>query len=80
MRKQIESMTKAASSTNASKLTDGYIQTKSGIWMKNTAAIKANTQAKNANANATKKAADATNRLQLVRMLSQLEQKNILTH
>ena len=60
MRKQIESMTKAASSTNASKLTDGYIQTKSGIWMKNTAAIKANTQAKNANANATKKAADAT--------------------
>lgn len=75
MRKQIESMTKAASSTNASKLTDGYIQTKSGIWMKNTAAIKANTQAKNANANATKKPPMLQNRLQLVRMLSQLEQK-----
>ena len=60
MRKQIESMTKAASSANAMKSMGGYNQTNSGIWLKDTAAIKANTQAKDANASATKKAADAT--------------------
>ena len=60
MRKQIESMTKAASSANAMKSMGGYTQTNSGIWLKDTAAIKANTQAKDANASATKKAADAT--------------------
>lgn len=60
MRKQIESLTKAASSANAMKSMGGYTQTNSGIWLKDTAAIKANTQAKDANASATKKAADAT--------------------
>lgn len=60
MRKQIESMTKAASSANAMKSIGGYTKTNSGIWLKDTAAIKANTQAKDANASATKKAADAT--------------------
>ena len=60
MRKQIESMTKAASSANAMKSIGGYTKTNSGILLKDTAAIKANTQAKDANASATKKAADAT--------------------
>lgn len=60
MKKQIESMTQAASSANAAKLAGGYTKTNSGIWVKDTAAINANTQAKNANASATKKAADAT--------------------
>lgn len=60
MKKQIESMTKAASSANAMKSIGGYTKTNSGIWLKDTAAIKANTQAKDANASATKKAADAT--------------------
>ena len=60
MKQQIESMTKAASSANAANLAGGYTKTNSGIWVKDTAAINANTQAKNANANATRKAADAT--------------------
>lgn len=60
MKKQIESMTKAAATANTAKSMDGYTKTNSGIWVKDTAAIKANTQAKNENASATKKAADAT--------------------
>lgn len=60
MRKQIESMTKAAATANTAKSMGGYTKTNSGIWVKDTAAIKANTQAKNENASATKKAADAT--------------------
>ena len=60
MKKQIESMTKAAATANTAKSIGGYTKTNSGIWVKDTAAIKANTQAKNENASATKKAADAT--------------------
>lgn len=60
MKKQIESMTKAAATANTAKSKGGYTKTNSGIWVKDTAAIKANTQAKNENASATKKAADAT--------------------
>lgn len=60
MKKQIESMTKAAATANMAKSMGGYTKTNSGIWVKDTAAIKANTQAKNENASATKKAADAT--------------------
>lgn len=60
MKKQIESMTKAAATANTAKSMGGYTKTNSGIWAKDTAAIKANTQAKNENASATKKAADAT--------------------
>lgn len=60
MKKQIESMTKAAATANTAKSIGGYTKTNSGIWLKDTAAIKANTQAKNENASATKKAADAT--------------------
>ena len=60
MKKQIESMTKAAATANTAKSMGGYTTTNSGIWVKDTAAIKANTQAKNENASATKKAADAT--------------------
>lgn len=60
MKKQIESMTKAAATANTAKSMCGYTKTNSGIWVKDTAAIKANTQAKNENASATKKAADAT--------------------
>lgn len=60
MKKQIESMTKAAATANTAKSVGGYTKTNSGIWVKDTAAIKANTQAKNENASATKKAADAT--------------------
>lgn len=60
MKKQIESMTKAAATANTAKSMGGYTKTNSGIWLKDTAAIKANTQAKNENASATKKAADAT--------------------
>lgn len=60
MKKQIESMTKAAATANTAKPMGGYTKTNSGIWVKDTAAIKANTQAKNENASATKKAADAT--------------------
>ena len=60
MKKQIESMTKAAATANTAKSMGGYTKTNSGIWVKDTAAIKANTQAKNENASATKKAADAT--------------------
>lgn len=60
MKKQIESMTKAAATANTAKSMDGYTKTNSGILVKDTAAIKANTQAKNENASATKKAADAT--------------------
>lgn len=60
MKKQIESMTKAAATANTTKSMGGYTKTNSGIWVKDTAAIKANTQAKNENASATKKAADAT--------------------
>ena len=45
MRQQIESMTKAASSANAAKLAGGYTKTNSGIWVKDTAAINANTTA-----------------------------------
>lgn len=59
MRKQIESMTKAASSVNNLTRLSGYTQTNSGIWLKDTAAIKANTQAKTSNANASRQAADA---------------------
>lgn len=59
MRKQIESMTKAASSVNNLTKLSGYTQTNSGIWLKDTAAIKANTQAKTSNANASRQAADA---------------------
>jgi len=57
MKKQIESMTKAAATANTAKSMGGYTKTNSGIWVKDTAA---NTQAKNENASATKKAADAT--------------------
>lgn len=60
MKNQIESMTKAAATANTAKSMGGYTKTNSGIWVKDTAAIKANTQAKNENASATKKAADAT--------------------
>lgn len=60
MKKQVESMTKAAATANTAKSMGGYTKTNSGIWVKDTAAIKANTQAKNENASATKKAADAT--------------------
>lgn len=60
MKKQIESMTKAAATANTAKSMGGYTKTNSGIWVKDTSAIKANTQAKNENASATKKAADAT--------------------
>ena len=60
MKKQIESMTKAAATANTAKSMGGYTKTNSGIWVKDTAAIKANTQEKNENASATKKAADAT--------------------
>lgn len=60
MKKQIESMAKAAATANTAKSMGGYTKTNSGIWVKDTAAIKANTQAKNENASATKKAADAT--------------------
>ncbi len=60
MKKQIESMTKAAATANTAKSMGGYTKTNSGIWVKDTAAIKANTQAKNENASATKKAANAT--------------------
>lgn len=60
MKKQIESMTKAAATANTAKSMGGYTKTNSGTWVKDTAAIKANTQAKNENASATKKAADAT--------------------
>lgn len=60
MKKQIESMTKAAATANTTKSMGGYTKTNSGICVKDTAAIKANTQAKNENASATKKAADAT--------------------
>lgn len=60
MKKQIESMTKAAATANTAKSMGGYTKTNSGIWVKDTADIKANTQAKNENASATKKAADAT--------------------
>lgn len=60
MKKQIESMTKVAATANTAKSMGGYTKTNSGIWVKDTAAIKANTQAKNENASATKKAADAT--------------------
>ena len=60
MKKQIESMTKAAASANAMKSTGGYTKTNSGIWVKDTSAINANTQAKNKNADATKRSADAT--------------------
>ena len=60
IKKQIESMTKAAATANTAKSMGGYTKTNSGIWVKDTAAIKANTQAKNENASATKKAADAT--------------------
>ena len=60
MKKQIESMTKAAATANTAKSMGGYTKTNSSIWVKDTAAIKANTQAKNENASATKKAADAT--------------------
>lgn len=60
MKKQIESMTKAAATANTAKSMGGYTKTNSGIWVKDTAAIKANTQAKNENASATKKTADAT--------------------
>lgn len=60
MKKQIESMTKAAATANTAKSMGGYTKTNSGILVKDTAAIKANTQAKNENASATKKAADAT--------------------
>ena len=60
MKKQIESMTKAAATANTAKSMGGYTKTNSGIRVKDTAAIKANTQAKNENASATKKAADAT--------------------
>lgn len=60
MKKQIESMTKAAATANTAKSMGGYTKTNSDIWVKDTAAIKANTQAKNENASATKKAADAT--------------------
>lgn len=60
MKKQIESMTKATATANTAKSMGGYTKTNSGIWVKDTAAIKANTQAKNENASATKKAADAT--------------------
>lgn len=60
MKKQIESMTKAAATANTAKSMGGYTKTNSGILLKDTAAIKANTQAKNENASATKKAADAT--------------------
>lgn len=60
MKKQIESMTNAAATANTAKSMGGYTKTNSGIWVKDTAAIKANTQAKNENASATKKAADAT--------------------
>lgn len=59
MRKQIESMTKAASSVNNLTRLSGYTQTNSGIWLKDTVAIKANTQAKTSNANASRQAADA---------------------
>lgn len=60
MKKQIESMTKAAATANTAKSMGGYTKTNSGTWVKDTDAIKANTQAKNENASATKKAADAT--------------------
>lgn len=50
MRKQIESMTKAAASAGSLTRVNGYTQTNSGIWLKDTAAIKANTQAKTSNA------------------------------
>lgn len=59
MRKQIESMTKAAASAGSLTRLNGYTQTNSGIWLKDTAAIKANTQAKTSNANASRQAADA---------------------
>ena len=59
MRKQIESMTKAAASASSLTRLSGYTQTNSGIWLKDTAAIKANTQAKTSNANASRQAADA---------------------
>ena len=59
MRKQIESMTKAATSAGSLTRLNGYTQTNSGIWLKDTAAIKANTQAKTSNANASRQAADA---------------------
>lgn len=59
MRKQIESMTKAAASASSLTRLNGYTQTNSGIWLKDTAAIKANTQAKTSNANASRQAADA---------------------
>lgn len=49
-----------AATANTAKSMGGYTKTNSGIWVKDTAAIKANTQAKNENASATKKAADAT--------------------
>lgn len=60
MKKQIESMTKAATNANAMKSAGGYTKTNSGIWVKDTSAINANTQAKNKNADATKRSADAT--------------------
>lgn len=59
MRKQIELMTKAAASAGSLTKLNGYTQTNSGIWLKDTAAIKANTQAKTSNANASRQAADA---------------------
>lgn len=59
MRKQIESMTKAATSAGSLTRLNGYTQTNAGIWLKDTAAIKANTQAKTSNANASRQAADA---------------------
>ena len=59
MRKQIESMTKAAASAGSLTRLNGYTQTNSGIWLKDTAGIKTNNQAKTSNANASRQAADA---------------------
>lgn len=60
MKQQISAMTAAAANANALKSTGGYTQTNSGIWVKDTAAINANTQAKRKNASASKEATNAS--------------------
>lgn len=79
MKQQIESMTKAASSANAAKLAGGYTKTNSGIWVKDTAAINANTQAKMLMPMLQGKPPMLQNRLQRVKMRLQSAQRSIQT-
>lgn len=60
MKKQIKSITNSMS--DIGKISNGYTKSTAGIWLKDTEAIKANTQAKNDNAIASKKRAAATNK------------------